>query len=357
MAAMLFALAACQHDTPIEDKTDLTSIAYNPATYNLSYPSNFPQLENPSDNPLTVEGVQLGRRLFYDPILSADSTMSCSSCHKLADAFTDGGKVSVGIDGIAGKRSAMSLLNVGFFYNGLQWDGVANGLEAQSVMPVENPVELHEQWGNVVKKLKRHSDYPTRFRKAFGISKTDEITPDLAQKAIAQFERIMVSGGGAKYDRVLRGEAFFTDEELEGYDMFFDISAHIPDAECGHCHNGPLMTTNDYFNNGIEAASTLFDFPDKGRGLVTSREQDNGKFRAPSLRNIALTAPYMHDGRFNTLEEVLDHYNSGGHYSPNKNPLIYPLRLTDQQKSDVIAFLHTLTDTTYLQNPDLQNPF
>lgn len=359
LISLFFSCLSCDPDDQknLVDEGNLTHIAYNPTPKQLIYPDDFPRLENPANNPLTEAGVELGRRLFYDPILSADSTMSCASCHLIDKGFADASPVSVGIDGITGKRSAMPLFNVGFFYNGLQWDGAPRSLEAQAVLPVQSPIELHDTWQNVEQKLKRHKDYPTFFRKAFGIPHADSITAALAQKAIAQFQRTIISGGNSKYDRVLRGEAFFSDEELNGFDMFFDISVGIPDAECGHCHNGPLMTTNDYFNNGLVAAPNLSSFADLGRGRVTGRALDNGKFRAPSLRNIALTAPYMHDGRLKTLEEVIDHYNAGGHFSPNRDPLIRPLGLTPSQKKDIISFLHTLTDTSYLQNAQLRSPF
>ncbi len=355
---ILFGLVACSDDdTPTADPNDLTTIAYTPEAYTVALPAEFPPLEIPTDNPLTKEGVQLGRRLFYDPILSADSTMSCASCHQLEVGFADPLPTSVGIDGIAGTRSGMSLLNIAYSLNGLNWDGKIASLEEQALEPVTNEIELHESWPNVIEKLKRHTDYPSRFRKAFGIENKSEITKELAAKAIAQFERIILTGANSKYDRVLRGEAFFTDEELNGFDMFFDISPELPDAECGHCHNGALLSTNEYFNNGIDNAPTLDDFIDKGRGEITGIPFDNGRFRATTLRNIEFTAPYMHDGRFQTLEEVVDHYNSGGKYAPNLDPLILPLGMTDSQKQDLVAFLKTFSDTSYQENPDLQNPF
>lgn len=347
---------SCTDDDTV-DPNDLRGTAYAPESYELVLPDEFPPLEIPMDNPLTKEGVQLGRRLFYDPILSADSTMACASCHKIEHGFADPLVTSIGIDGIAGTRQAMSLLNIGFSQNGLNWDGSIMTLEQQALEPVINEIELHETWPNVIEKLKRHADYPNRFRKAFGIENKDEITKELTAKAIAQFERIILTGTGSKYDKVLRNEAFFTDEELSGFDMFFDVSPELPDAECGHCHNGALMGTNEYFNNGLDAVSSVDDFEDLGRGEVTGIPLDQGRFRAPSLRNIELTAPYMHDGRFQTLEEVVEHYNSGGNYAPNLDPLILELNMTESQKQDLLAFLKTLTDRSYQENPDLQNPF
>lgn len=358
---LILLLSACKPDKPEDmiDPNDLTDIDYAPVPYNLEVPDVFPTLVMPDDNPLTVEGVQLGRRLFYDPILSGDNTKSCSSCHLREHGFADITAGSEGIDGIVGDRNSMSLLNLAFIDNGFFWDGRANNLEEQAFDPVVNPIELHDTWENVEERLRAHDDYPERFRKAFGIESKIEITSDLVTKALAQFERIMVSGGNSKYDQFLRPNSgvFPSDSELNGYDMFFDISPDLPDAECGHCHGGPLLTTSEYFNNGLDPAPDLNDFPDKGRGDVTGVLFDNGKFRAPSLRNIALTAPYMHDGRFETLEEVVEHYNSGGHYADNLDPLITPLNLTEQQIQDIVNLLHTFTDTTYLQNEDLTNPF
>lgn len=341
---------------------DLESIAYNPQPYDLVFPKGFPMMEIPAENPLTVDGVELGRFLFYDPILSADSSMSCSSCHLPAGNFTDNLALSPGINGVAGKRSSMTLLDVGFFTKGLFWDGRVHTLEEQALLPVEDPLELNTTWSEVVDKLQRHAMYPEMFRKAFGILDRTEITKELAAKAIAQFERTLVSSGSSRFDRkFLAGEPFidFTDSEFRGFDMFFDIpGSPLPDAQCFHCHDAPLFTNNEFFNNGLDEVATLDDFPDRGLGAVTGRRIDNGKFRGPSLRNIMLSAPYMHDGRFQTIEEVLDFYNEGIHYAENLDEnLVIPLGLTESQKADIIAFLHTLTDTVALNNPAYSNPF
>ncbi|MEM6726411.1 MAG: cytochrome c peroxidase [Bacteroidota bacterium] len=365
--------AACSKETPeppvveppvvinpgceIPDKS-LLNIAYEPQNYNLRQPPGFPQMEIPADNPITLAGVELGRRLFYDPILSADSTQSCSSCHFQNLSFTDARNVSTGIDGIAGTRSAMALVNLGYNFNGLFWDGSTSTLESQALLPIEDPIELHFNWPDLICKLSNHPDYPAYFREAFGINNTNQITKELAAKAMAQFERTMISDE-SKFDRVIyRQEEFFSDDELNGYEMFFDLASGIlPDAECGHCHNAPLFTVNNYRNNGLDEALDLNDFDDIGFGAVTGNVFDNGKFRIPTLRNIALTAPYMHDGRFETLEEVIDHYDSGGHYADNLDPLIFPIGLTDEQKDQILAFLHTLTDTTSLMREEFSNPF
>ncbi len=351
-------LLGCRKEpVPKVDPDDLTHISYMPTNYEINRIDFFPEMEIPVDNPLTLEGVTLGRRLFYDPILSKDSTMSCSSCHLPSGSFTDNLAVSEGVDEIAGKRSSMSLLNVGYYSTGLFWDGRSDNLEEQALLPVEDPIELHHDWGEVESQLKRHQDYPTLFRKAFGIDHKNDITRELTVKALAQFERSLVSSGNSKWDRVQRNEDFFTDLELEGYLMYFDLDPDLPDAECAHCHSPPLFTTNEYINNGIQEATDLESFKDMGRGKITESVFDNGKFRVPTLRNIQFSAPYMHDGRFETLEEVLDHYNSGGHFQPNRDALIRPLGLSDRQMEAILAFLNTLSDPDFNQDNRYQSPF
>lgn len=358
----LFILSCGNDDAPVECGVtgDLSDIPYNPQEYTIDQPDGFPSMFIPPNNPMTVNGVELGRHLFFDPILSADSTMSCSSCHDPALSFTDGGATSVGIDGIAGFRSSMSLLNIGYVEKGLFWDGRSNTLEEQAILPVEDPIELHDTWENVEMKLRDHPTYPEMFRMAFGIEDRTEITQDLAAKAIAQFERSLV-GADSKYDKVVfQGTAAFTDSEARGLSMFTDEGAlGLPDAECAHCHALHLGTTDEFFNNGLDSVGSLTEFIDIGFGGVTQDTFDNGKFRAPTLRNIALTAPYMHDGRFQTLEEVIDFYNESPNHvnSSNIDANIRPLELTDEQKEDLLNFLHTLTDTVFTKNPAFQNPF
>ena len=309
----------------------------------------------PENNPMTVDGVELGRHLFYDKLLSSDNTMSCASCHLPEGSFTDNLAVSTGVDGIPGTRSSMSLLNVGFFDNGLFWDGRSKTLEEQALLPVEDEIELHNSWDEVIPKLKESELYKPLFRKAFGIEKTDDINKELAAKAIAQFERSIVSFE-SKFDQYLQGKVFLSDEELYGFEMYIDAPG-VTDAQCAHCHNLPLMTSNDYFNNGFQEALSFEDFKDYGLGAVTSISTQNGFFRAPSLRNIELTAPYMHDGSLNTLDEVIDHYASGGKPSPSKDPLLDQIHLNEYDKESLKAFLLALTDRTVINEERLQNPF
>ena len=219
---------------------------------------------------------------------------------------------------------------------------------------------MADTWGNVLQKLRTHQDYPALFRAAFGIKSRSEIDRFLVAKAIAQFERIMIGSGESEFDRYNRGEYSFEEEAQLGLELFFDT--RLPDAECSHCHAPPLMGVNIFRNNALDPIENLEDYPDLGLGEFTKNRFDNGKFRVPSLVNITLTGPYMHDGRFNTLEEVIDHYNSGGHrpsdIKEDNIPVeIRELHLTEEHKKALIAFLHTLTDTIALQNPEIQNPF
>src|SRR5688572_22479524 len=255
-------------DFPDPGDKDLTDIPYQPVPYMFQLPAGFPALEQPADNPMTIDGIHLGRKLFYDPILSIDSTISCGSCHRQSGSFTDQLAFSEGVAGLS-TRSSMSLINIGFHYHGLFWDGRSSSLEAQALEPVENPVEMGESWDNVERKLRTHPDYPEDFRKAFGIERSSEITRELAARAIGQFERSLISGGNTRFDRFARGEIFLTENEYNGYLMFFDFDPSIPDAECAHCHNAPLFATSDYFNNGLQESADLIGFPDKGLGLFT----------------------------------------------------------------------------------------
>ncbi len=348
-AALFMVSATCSSDAPEKG-------AWSATPYPLKEPEHFVKMLMPSDNPLTVEGVDLGRQLFFDPLLSMNGAISCASCHLPQNAFSDGKAFSIGVNGQQGPRSSMALANVGYYYKGLFWDGRSKSLEDQALIPVREPHEMNSDWSMVELKLRNHPKYPELFYKAFGIAEPKEITRFLAAKAIAQFERTLISAN-AKYDQVLAGKATFTEAEARGRMIFFDASDELPKSECGHCHVDPLFTNLDFFNNGIQQVSSLEDFPDKGRGKITKIKYDNGKFRVPTLRNIELTAPYMHDGRFKTLDEVLEHYISGGHSAENLNPNVRQLNFTGRDKSDLIAFLKTLTDTSFIHNPAFKNPF
>ncbi len=346
-SSLLWAITAC---TSAGNQTHITT------PYNLQQPPHFVKMLLPADNPLTEEGVALGRMLFYDPILSSSDTLSCGSCHAPQKALSDGLALSRGAAGRQGVRSSLSLANVGYYYKNLFWDGRSASLEAQALIPIMEVHEMNSDWASIEGKLRNHDAYPELFRKAFGIKEKAAITRLLVAKALAQFERTLISAD-AKYDQVLAGKAEFTAAEARGREIFFDSSTELPASECSHCHVDPLFTNLDFFNNGIEKVDGLNDFPDAGRGKITGIKYDNGKFRVPTLRNLELTAPYMHDGRFETLEQVLEHYISGGHFAENLNPNVRHLHFSERDKADLIAFLKTLTDTSFIHNPAFANPF
>lgn len=324
-------------------------------TTEYQYPtySTLPMLRLPQDNIPTEEGVRLGKKLFFDANLSRNGTQSCGSCHNQQFAFTDNLlAVSTGINGQSGTRNSMPLFNL-MWHNEFFWDGRANSLREQALMPIEDPIEMDHSLSAVVQYLANHNEYPDLFGFAFG---TPEVTEERIGLALEQFMMTLISGD-SKYDRFLRGEAQLTDSEERGRLLFFtEVSPNNPGqgADCFHCHGGGLFTNNQFINNGLD--ETLSDL---GYYDVTGLEFDKGKFKTPSLRNIAVSGPYMHDGRFQTLEEVVEHYNSGvKSNSPNLDPNMHALEdglgLSEQQKIDLIAFLHTLTDYTYLNNPEYQ---
>ncbi len=335
---------------------------YTQTAYQLNIPNGFPQPIIPPDNPLTNEGVLLGRMLFYDPILSADSTMSCATCHRQENAFADPRTTSPGIDGINGTRNSMPLFNLAYGLNQpFTWDGSKATLEQQSLEPITNPIELHQSLPDLIAKLKAHPNYPLRFAKAFNAAPSE----DLAAKAISQFMRTLISAN-SRFDQFQTSSSNPTELEAQGYNIFITENGMLGEAECFHCHfgGGKLFTEFAFKNNGLDAVENHLDFPDPGLGAVTGVPEDYGKFKTPSLRNIALTPPYMHDGRFATLEEVIDHYSNGIHNSPTLSPELGSeyttgenVNFTPEEKAALIAFLHTLTDSSFITNPAFSNPF
>ena len=322
----------------------------------VAEPAGFAKIIYPADNPTTAEGLALGRALFYDPLFSRDSTVSCATCHRPELAFTDGLAISSGVGGRSGRRNSPSLTNIGYLHETLFWDGRADNLETQALHPIAEASEMASDWPTVLRRLRDHPHYPGRFHAAFGVS-GEEIKPGHVGKALAQFQRSLISGD-SKYDRVRRGEATFTEVEALGNAIFFDLADEpeptwrgFPTGECAHCHPPPHFTNQRFFNNGLDEVASLRDFPDPGRGPITGNNSDYGKFRSPGLRNVAVTAPYMHDGRFATLEEVVAHYNSGGHYAENRDPNLYRIGLEPEQQAALVAFLRTLTDSVFLNNP------
>jgi cytochrome c peroxidase len=341
LAVIALAMGAGCGQDPAGPPEDTGPTPYAPDTHGLF------DLPATPDNPMTVEGVALGRRLFHDPILSGDSTQSCATCHLQASAFADPRRFSIGIDGSEGVRNAPALVNLAWSPDYF-WAGRAASLEDQARGPVPNPIEMNLPWEEALSRLRAHAGYPGLFTAVFG---TNEITQDQVVMAIAQFERTMLSQD-SKWDLVARGEASFTEEETRGQILFFTER-----GDCFHCHGSRLFTDLQYHDNGLDAVPT-----DLGREVVTGSTFDRGKFRSPTLRNIEVSAPYMHDGRFATLEEVIEHYSSGLQDSPNLDPLLRvprpggPQEFTAQEKADLLAFLRTLTDPVFLSNPEYGPP-
>jgi cytochrome c peroxidase len=342
--ATVFVAACSNDDGGLEPRA--SGECPSPTALSIEVPEGVPAMPVPPDNPTTVEGVRLGRLLFYDPILSGDSTQACGTCHAQTYGFSDFRPFSEGIDGIKGTRNTQAIVNAAWTPETF-WDGRARGLEEQALGPVPNPIEMHLEWPEAVRRLERHADYPDLFCAAFG---DRTVTVDRVVKAIAQFERTMVSFN-SKYDRVRRGEETFTDLEAGGYRIFkSEVGA------CNACHPEPLFTTGGFHNTGLDPVPV-----DRGRYDVTGDPADMGRFKVPSLRNIFDTLPYMHDGRFSDLNAVIGHYNQGFHDGDGVDPLIRErlLRrsLTSSEVDSLIGFLETLTDGEFLTNPELANPY
>lgn len=328
---LLLALAVLITGCKDDDKEETGS----PGPVSFYVPDGFPTpVYSFQNNPLTPAGFALGRKLFYDPILSRDSTISCGSCHQQGVAFAHADHtLSHGIDGLLGNRNAPAMFNIAWIPLFMH-DGGINHLEVQPFAPIANPVEMDESLGNVIVKLKRSTYYPAMFEAAFG---NDTITTQLMAKAMAQFMGTMISAD-SKYDKYRTGKAPLSTQELSGLALFR--------THCESCHREPLLTDNQFRNNGLDSVFTK----DPGREIITLNPADSGKFRVPSLRNIELTKPYMHDGRFQTLNQALNHYTSGIKQSSTLDPLLSGgnIPLSSQDKSDIIAFLKTLTDYKYI---------
>ncbi len=326
-----------------------------PVPYQLNVPANFPVLPVHSDNPLTNEGVELGRRLFYDKRLSGNNMVSCASCHQQNLAFSDGTALTAaGVSGMSLRRNAPALINLAWLDDGFFWDGAAPNLEAQAFMPLANPDEMHQLIPGLISELKAIPDYVQRFRSAFN----SDITDAAIAKAIAQFQRSLVSAN-SKYDKYRRNEpgGIYNSEERRGMELV--------QIKCGGCHAGELLTDNIFHNNGLDSSftNTSFDRIFLGRYRITNNPADIGKFKTPTLRNILLTAPYMHDGRFATIDQVFDHYATGIKNSATLDPLVkqdngnpgIPLSAVERQA--ILVFLQTLTDNVFITNPKFSNPF
>jgi cytochrome c peroxidase len=309
----------------------------------FTVPAGFPapvyQFEG---NPLTKEGFELGRKLFYDGILSKDGNFPCASCHQQFAAFsTFEHDLSHGFNNQFTTRNAPGLFNLAW-QKQFHWDGGINHIEVQPLAPLTAPNEMAEDIANVVGKLNKNARYKQMFNAAFG---SEEINSQKMLKALAQFVAMLVSSN-AKYDKVQRGEAVFSNDEQNGYKLF--------QAKCASCHKEPLFTDQSFRNNGLPLNSFLKDY---GRMQITGRKEDSLRFKVPSLRNVVLTFPYMHDGRFFSIDKVLSHYATGIQASATLDPLLKnSLPLTEPEKYYIKAFLETLTDSGFINDKRFAQP-
>lgn len=303
--------------------------------YLLQLPDHFPEIPVPADNPLSVDAVELGRLLFHDTRLSRDGLVSCATCHLQHLAFSDGQALSTGIEGRTGLRNAPSLANVAYAPR-LFADGGVPSLELQVLAPI---ADVNEMDHNILLAAEELDQDPVLHQLAMSAFQQG-LTPYTITRALASFERTLVSTD-SKYDQYLSGTMSLSEDEMEGMALFMS-----DELKCASCHSGALFSNFDYVNIGLYS-----EYTDAGRERITLNQEDLGKFKTPSLRNVALTAPYMHDGSMESLEEVIDFFASGGENHINKDPRIAGFQLSDEDKNKLIAFLHALSDETLLQNP------
>ncbi len=334
LVTFFFLFSACRKEEPpvTPSQTD---------DYVLRVPTGFPQPGIPADNALTRTRVTLGRRLFYDPALSKDSTRSCGSCHFPQLAFSDSTAVSFGIEHRPGTRNAASLANVAYQKQLLREGGVPT-LEMQILVPIQEHNEFDFNIVLVAARLKRMPEYVALAQTAY------EREPDafVITRAIAAFERTLLSGDSPYDQYAFQGNPFALSASAKRGLGLFESDR----LNCSKCHDGFLFTNQEYTNNGLYEI-----YPDSGRIRLTGLESDRGVLKIPSLRNVALTAPYMHDGSLPTLETVVDHYQTGGKAHPNKSPLLKPFKLTPGERADLLAFLRSLTDKKFISNPEFRN--
>jgi len=363
---LLFSTVSCRKD-PVDTPVD------KPTPYSITIPRFFPtELNIPDDNPMTVEGIELGRYLFYDGRVSgrseADSLMSCSTCHLQSHSFECGinhpkfpGGHPLGLTGMLTPHFMMPMINLAWTSDGFFWNGrissinpspAARNLEDITWMAIAAPHEMHGDTAKTAALFQSLTGYPELFEKAFG---SNRVTVKNMGRAIAQFIRTLISAN-SKFDRFMRGEVQLTGAERNGYVLFMTEQG----GDCFHCHGGdgnPLFTTNLFYNNGKD---TVFNDPGD-RFSITGNQADIGAYKAPTLRNLIFTAPYMHDGRFRTIDEVLDFYNSKLVSSPSISPLMHHIathgiRLSPPQLADLKSFILTLGDSSFINNPSFSRP-
>lgn len=340
MLVMVIVLNACDKPGP----------AIRQVPYPFRVPTHFPEPVFDTENPASQAGVQLGRMLFYDKRLSANNQVSCASCHNPKLAFSDGVRLSnAGVSAAALLRHSPALFNLAWANNGLFWDGGATNLESQAFAPLTAHDEMAQDLNQLVTELQSVPEYVSGFHQAFN----EPVNAQNVAKALAQFERSLVSAG-SKYDRYRLGinRETLTADELEGWKLVRE--------KCQGCHAGELFTDQSYHNNGIDSdfSNTEHEGIRQGRYRISYNTADLGKFKTPSLRNVAWTAPYLHDGRFITLEEVIEHYSTGIKGSATLSSALPEggFGFSKKEKRQMIAFLHTLTDHSFIENPDHQKP-
>jgi cytochrome c peroxidase len=333
LAATILVLASCGK----EENTPTPKFAYSQLI-----PSGFPMPAIPADNEPTPERIALGKALFYDPVLSADSTKSCASCHRQSLSFADDVAFSEGIMARKASRNAPSLANVAYQQKLLREGGLST-LEMQVLVPVQEHNEFDFNLLQVAKKLRANTVYVDMAKKAYN-REPDEY---VITRAIASFERTLLSGNSPYHQHLLQHKTdAMGPDALRGMDLFFGEK-----LKCGSCHEGWLLTNQGYANNGL-----YLQYSDPGRKRLTGKEEDDAVFKIPSLLNVSLTAPYMFDGSLPTLSAVIEHYASGGYAHVNKHANIRAFVLTQSEKADLLAFLQSLTDTDFVNNPDFSKP-
>jgi len=347
LSLIVMATSSCK-----KEEVTLTHDTLHPVK--LEAPANFPKFTDDPDNPLTAEGIELGRLLFYDNRLSGNNSISCGSCHRQDIAFSDGVALNtIGVSGEKLPRHSPALINLAWANNGLFWDGGSTNLESQAFGPLTNADEMHQNLTELEHELKQVPNYVKQFKLVFN----SEIKSVHVVKALAQFQRTLVSGN-SKYDQYIRKEpgVILTDEELNGLTLV--------NAKCRSCHSGALFTDYSYHNNGIDAdfSNTSHEGLYQGRFRVTFNPLDLGKFKTPTLRNVMLTAPYMHDGRFKNIDEVLEHYNMGLKKSATIDPLLFQnknqlgIPISNNEKIAIKSFLNALNDKDFISNKKFSNP-
>lgn len=336
---LVISLIACkkQGQTAFDD----TPYIFNVPSYVTAYEGEINNLEE-----ITEEKVELGRKLFFSKMLSEDNSMSCASCHGQNNGFSDPDQFSDGTQGITGSRNAMSIAYLGWD-NQFLWDGRSPNLAHQALLPVLDEIELNTTWEEVVSRFEEDRELMNAYQRSFGYS---TVSKSELTEAIASYEATIM-GFDSPFDKWFYNaeEDAISESAVRGSEIYFDK------AECVHCHGGPLLTDHTFKNNGLDSI-----FSDIGLMGTTGSPLDKGKFKVPSLRNISLTAPYMHDGRFSSLEEVIEHYNSGVKSSSTLDPDMHVfeggLGLSQQEKNDLLAYLMTFTDSSMLSNPKYSEP-